>query len=237
MKIQDAVVLVTGGNRGIGKALVEEALARGAGKVYAAAREPRSVTTPGAVPLRLDVTDPEAVAALAAQAPDVRILINNAGVDLGLDLLDDDLERVRHEFEVNFFGPVRLMRAFVPIITGNGGGHILNVNSVLGLAVPPGFGQYTAYAASKAALLMATNGLRDTLPARGVELSSLHMGFTDTGILRDPAVQKSDPAEIARKALDGVETGAAEILADEVSAAVKPLTALDPAQLYPRSAA
>ncbi|WP_436762142.1 SDR family oxidoreductase [Streptosporangium sp. V21-05] len=238
MKIQDAVVLVTGGNRGIGRALVEEALARGARKVYAAARDPRTVSTPDAVPLALDVTDPETVAAAAEPASDVTILINNAGVDLGVDdILTHELDDVRREFEVNFFGPLRLMRAFVPVIIGNGGGHIQNVNSVLGLLVAPGYGPYTSYASTKAALLMATNGLRDTLPARGVELSSLHMGFTDTDILRDPTVRKSPASEIARKALDGIEAGAAEILADEVSTQVKAAVALDPAQLFPQTAA
>ncbi|MEU8383770.1 SDR family oxidoreductase [Streptosporangium sp. NPDC048865] len=238
MKIQDAVVLVTGGNRGIGRALVEEALARGARKVYAAARDPRTVSTPGAVPLRLDVTDPETVAAAAERASDVTILINNAGVDLHVDdLLTHDLDTVRREFEVNLFGPLHLMRAFVPVIAGNGGGHVQNVNSALGLLVPPGFGSYTAYASTKAALLTVTNGLRNTLPARGVELSSLHMGFTDTDLLRDPSVQKGPVSEVARKALDGIEAGAAEILADAVSVQVKAAAALDPGQLFPQTAA
>src|ERR1044072_6314615 len=159
MKIQDAVVLVTGGNRGIGRALVEEALARGARKVYAAARDPRTVSSPDAVPLALAVTDPDAVAAAAGEASDVTILINNAGVDLSIDILTADLDGVRREFEVNFFGPLRLIRAFAPVIAGNGGGHIQNVNSALGLFIAPGYGPYTSYASTKAALLMATNGL------------------------------------------------------------------------------
>ncbi|MEO3814628.1 SDR family oxidoreductase [Sphaerisporangium sp. B11E5] len=237
MKIQDAVVLVTGGNRGIGKALVEEALARGARKVYAGARDPGTVTTPGAVPLRLDVTDPASVAAAAEQAGDVQVLINNAGISLGLDILTDDLDRARQEFEVNYFGALRMIQAFAPIIEGNGGGHIQNVNSALGLAVAPGYGRFTAYAATKAALLMATNGLRDTLPARGVELSSLHVGFTDTDMIRGLDVPKNPVAEVAGKAIDGIEASAAEVLADETSVQVKALPALDPGQIFPRTAA
>jgi NAD(P)-dependent dehydrogenase (short-subunit alcohol dehydrogenase family) len=237
MKIQDAVVLVTGGNRGIGEALVAEALARGARKVYAGAREPGSVTTPGAVPLRLDVTDPATVAAAAEQAKDVTILINNAGISLGLDILTADLDHVRQEFEVNYFGALRMIQTFAPIIEANGGGHIQNINSALGLAVAPGFGHFTAYAATKAALLMATNGLRDTLPARGVQLSSLHVGFTDTDLVRALDVPKNPVEEVARKAIDGIEAGAAEVLADEISVQVKALPALDPGQIFPRAAA
>ncbi|MBB6476292.1 SDR family oxidoreductase [Sphaerisporangium rubeum] len=237
MKIQDSVVLVTGGNRGIGKALVEEALARGARTVYAGARDPETVTTPGAVPLRLDVTDPASVAAAARQAGDVRVLVNNAGVSLSLDILTADLDQVRQELEVNYLGALRMIQTFAPIIEANGGGHIQNVNSALGLAVAPGFGAFTAYAATKAALLMATNGLRDILPARGVDLSSLHVGFTDTDMTRGLDVQKNPVADVARKALDGIESDAAEVLADEVSVRVKGLPALDPAQVFPRSAA
>jgi NAD(P)-dependent dehydrogenase (short-subunit alcohol dehydrogenase family) len=129
--IKNAVVLVTGGSRGIGKALVEELYARGAGKVYATARDPRGVTHPDAVPVALEVTDPASVAAAAAQAQDVTVLINNAGASVGASFLGSPVDDVRREFETNFYGPLLLTRAFVPVIERNGGGHILNVHSVL----------------------------------------------------------------------------------------------------------
>src|SRR3954451_23943960 len=127
--IKDAVVLGTGGSRGIGKALAGEAYARGAGKVYATARAPRTVTHADAVPLELEVTDPASVAAAAARAQDVTVLINNAGASVGGSFLDTSVDDVRREFDINFFGPLLVTRAFAPVIERNGGGHILNVHS------------------------------------------------------------------------------------------------------------
>src|SRR5690348_12695138 len=129
--IAGSTVLVTGGSRGIGKALVEDLYTRGAKKVYATARDPRTVTHPDAVTLALEVTDPASVAATAAAAPDVTILINNAGAAVAASYLTSPIEDVRREFETNFYGPLLTTRAFVPIIEANGGGHLLNVHSVV----------------------------------------------------------------------------------------------------------
>jgi NAD(P)-dependent dehydrogenase (short-subunit alcohol dehydrogenase family) len=231
VKLENSIVLVTGGNRGLGRAIVAEALARGARAVYAAARDPRTVTTPGATPLTLDVTDPESVAAAADAAGDVTFLVNNAGILIGADYLRSDVADVRREFETNFFGPLNLTRAFVPVLAANGGGHILNVHSVLSWLAMGG-----SYAASKAALWSMTNALRLELAPKNIGVTGLHMGYVDTDMAARVNAAKSSPADVARQALDGVEAGAFEVLADEVTRNVKRGLAADPIVLYPQLA-
>jgi len=216
MQLKNAVVLVTGGNRGLGKAFVEEALARGARTVYAAARDPRSVTTPGATPIALDVTDPDAVKRTAADAQDVTLVVNNAGVMRYQSLLHGDLDEVRREFETNFYGPVLITRAFAPILAANGGGRFLNVNSVTSW-----FSRGLSYNATKAALWQATNGFRQELAAQGTRVTSLHVGFIDTDMAASIDAPKSDAREVARIALDGVEADADEVLADDLARTIK----------------
>jgi len=232
MKLDNAVVLVTGGNRGLGREFVAEALRRGARTVYAAARDPRTVDNPDAVPLRLDVTDPESVAAAAAVAGDVTVLINNAGGYVGADFLAGTVDDVRREFETNFYGPLHVTRAFVPVIAGNGGGHLLNIHSVLSW-----YAQGGSYSASKAALWAMTNALRLDLVPRGIGVTGLHVGYIDTDMAAGITDPKSDPADVVRQALDGVESGAYEVLADDLTRDVKRGLAADPAALYPQLAA
>ncbi|GAA2383153.1 SDR family oxidoreductase [Dactylosporangium salmoneum] len=229
MQIDDAVVLVTGGNRGLGKAFVQEALARGARKVYAAARDARSVDTPGATPLALDVTDPESVRRAAAEASDVTLVINNAGISARASMLDGDLGDIRREFETNFYGTVNVTRAFAPVLAANGGGHLLNVHSVLSW-----ISQGTSYSASKAAVWQATNAFRLELAPQGTGVTGLHVGYIDTDMTTGIDGPKVSAAEVARQALDGVETGAFEVLADEVTRTVKRGLSADPAALYPQ---
>lgn len=229
MKIENAVVLVTGGNRGLGKALVAEALARGARKVYAAARDPRTVTNPDATPLALDITDPASVGAVAQQAGDVTILVNNAAVSVGANFLTSDVDDIRREFETNFYGPLNVTRAIAPIIVGNGGGHVLNIHSVLSWIALGG-----SYSASKAAFWSMTNSLRLDLAPQGVGVTGLHVGYIDTDMAAHIGSPKSDPADIARQALDGISDGAFEVLADEITRNVKRGLAADPAALYPQ---
>ncbi|KQW51582.1 MULTISPECIES: SDR family oxidoreductase [unclassified Roseateles] len=219
MQLKNAVVFVTGANRGLGRAFAQAALAAGAAKVYAAARDPGSIELPGVVPVALDVTDPAQVAAAALQCTDVTLLINNAGVSLGARVLAADaIATARQHFETNFFGVWALTQAFAPALQANGGGAVLNVLSVLSWLTLPGL---TPYSASKSAAWALSNGLRNELKAQGTLVTSLHVGYMDTDMTRGLDAPKSSPAEVARLALDGIEAGAFEVLADELSRQVK----------------
>ena len=219
MKIDNAIALVTGANRGIGLAFTRELLARGARKVYAGARDPLSVTQPGVEAIRLDVTKPEEVAAAAARAGDVTLVINNAGVGHQGGFLASDSEEVaRHQFETNFFGMLRMSKAFAPVLAANGGGALLNVLSIVSWM---NGGQLAAYAASKSAAWSLTNSLRHELAAQKTQVLALHMAFVDTDLVRAIDGPKTSPEEIVRRALDGLESGLDEVLADERTKLIK----------------
>ena len=219
MKIQNAVALVTGANRGIGLAFARELLARGARKVYAGARDPSSVTQAGVQPLRLDVTRPDDVAAASGLAPDVTLLINNAGIAHAGGFLAPDSEEVaRRIFETNFFGMLRMSRAFAPTLKANGGGALLNV---LSIASWVNRGELAAYSASKAAAWSLTNALRNELAAQKTQVLALHMAYVDTDLTRGFNVHKSSAEHIVERALDGLEAGLDEVLADELTQQVK----------------
>ncbi|MGX9888017.1 SDR family oxidoreductase [Streptomyces sp. NPDC002276] len=227
--IEGSVVLVTGGSRGIGRALVEALYERGAKKVYATARDPKTITHPDAVPLALEVSDPASVAAAAEQAQDVTILINNAGAAVNANFLDSPIEDIRREFETNFYGPLLVTRAFVPIIERNGGGHILNFHSVLSWVGIAG-----SYSASKAAFWSQTNSLRLDLKPRGIEVTGLHVGYVDTDMAAHVDGPKSTPESVAAQALDGIEAGAFEVLADDLTRQVKAGLSAEGGALYPQ---
>jgi NAD(P)-dependent dehydrogenase (short-subunit alcohol dehydrogenase family) len=230
MKIKNAVVLVTGANRGIGLAFARELLARGARKVYAAARDPATITLPGVQALKLDVTKPEEVVAAAKLAPDVTLVINNAGVGQPGGFLAADSEAVAHRMlETNFYGVLRMSKAFAPVLKANGGGGLLNVLSIVSWV---NGGELAAYAASKSAAWSLTNSLRNELAVQKTQVLGLHMGYVDTDLIRDFDVPKSSPEDIVKRALDGLEAGADEVLADELTRQVKAgLTAARPSYL------
>jgi NAD(P)-dependent dehydrogenase (short-subunit alcohol dehydrogenase family) len=219
MKIENAVALVTGANRGIGLAFARELLARGARKVYVGARDPATVTQAGVEALRLDVTKPEEVAAAAALAPDVTLVINNAGIaQPGGFLAVDSEATARRIFETNFFSMLSMSKAFAPILKNNGGGALLNVLSVASWV---NGGELAAYSASKSAAWSLTNALRSELAAQKTQVLGLHMAYVDTDLTRGFDVPKTSAEEIVKRALDGLESGLDEVLADEITQQVK----------------
>ncbi|MFJ4526340.1 SDR family oxidoreductase [Streptomyces sp. NPDC088810] len=225
MELKDAVAVVTGANRGLGRHLAAQLVERGA-KVYAAARRPETVDLPGVVPLRLDLTDEVSIRDAARTASDATLLVNNAGISTGTPLIAGGLDAVRREMEVNFFGPLAVTRAFAPVIESNGGGVVLNVLSVLSWLHPASLG---SYAAAKAAAWALTGAAREELAPRGIAVTALHVGYMDTDMAAGvPAEQKADPAEVAAQALSGIETGLPEILADDATRYVKQSLAAPP---------
>lgn len=221
--------LITGTNRGLGRHFAVELLARGA-TVYAAARNPETIDLPGVRPVALDITDPDAVAAAAALAGDVDLLINNAGISTGTQLLGD-LEGIRAEMDVNFWGTLAMVRAFAPVLAANGGGTIVNIASALSWFAAPGAG---AYAVSKAANWNMSNALRLELAAQGTQVTSVHLGLADTDMAKSIQGPKTDPAVVVRTTLDAVEAGDLEVVVDEWSAMVKASLAQDPRAFYDR---
>jgi NAD(P)-dependent dehydrogenase (short-subunit alcohol dehydrogenase family) len=231
MDLRDAVVLVTGANRGIGAEFVEQLRKRGAAKIYAASRSAGSIDATGVHPLELDITDARQVAIAAAAATDVQVLINNAGISTGTPLVAGDEASIRREMDTNFYGPLRMTRAFAPILRSNGGGAVLNVISALSWFSTPSAG---AYAASKAAAWSLTDSTRLELAAQGTHVVGVHMGLVDTDMARGVDAPKITPADLASAGLDALESGAQEVLADDWATFVKSGLGLDPQERYGR---
>ncbi|MGE8615084.1 MAG: SDR family oxidoreductase [Achromobacter veterisilvae] len=219
MELKNAVVFITGANRGLGLAFAREALARGARKVYAAARDPSAVRLAGVEAVKLDVTRPEEVAAAAARARDATLLINNAGIAAtGGFLAPDSADSARRHLETNLIGPLLMAQAFAPALAANGGGALLNVLSIASWINRPLLG---VYGMSKSAAWALTNGLRHELRGQGTQVLGLHMGFVDTDLTRGIEAPKTAPETIVRQALDALEAGEEEVLADEATRQVK----------------
>ena len=216
VSVANKVAVVTGGRRGLGAALVDELLARGARKVYSTARAAYADDRREVVTAELDVRSAESVAALARIADDAEIVFNNAGALLPAPLLTGDLATVTETFDVNVLGPLRVTRAFAPILAAHGGGAFVNMHSVLSWLAGSG-----AYGASKAAAWSLTNSLRLELAAQHTRVVGVHAGFIDTDMVAAIDRPKAAPADIAARIIDGLEAEATEVLADPVTATVK----------------
>ena len=231
MNIENAVAIVTGANRGLGKAYAEALLAAGAAKVYAGARDPAAITDKRLVPIKLDVTSPQDVAAAAAACGDVTILINNAGAMLMSPTLTAGSEAaLRHEIEVNVFGLLAMSRAFAPILARNGGGAIANMLSVVAWFVNP---FNATYCASKHAALAVTDGARIQLKAQGTQVVAVYAGFIDTEMASfSTAPNKTPASQVADRTLDGIRRGLDHVHADKRAEEVWHATRTDPAAYH-----
>jgi NAD(P)-dependent dehydrogenase (short-subunit alcohol dehydrogenase family) len=224
MRIEGSVAFVTGANRGLGRQLAEELVARGAAKVYAGARKPEAVDIEGVIPVQIDITDPASVEAAAAVAGDVTLLVNNAGISSFTGLLDGPLDDIRAQMDTHYFGTLSVTRAFAPHLIANAPGAVLNVLSVLSWLHPGALG---AYSAAKAALWAQTDSVREELAPHGVGVTALHVGYMDTDMVADVDAPKLDPATVAALALDGIESGLVEVLADDLTRLTKAGLAAD----------
>ncbi len=229
--VRNATLLITGANGGLGTEFVHQALQRGAARVYASARSPRSWDDSRVVPLQLDVTDAASIAAAAVTAGDVSIVINNAGATSPGRLLSQPVPEVRALFETNAFGPLAVAQAFAPVLAANGGGALVDIHSALSWLARGG-----VYSATKAALWSFTNSLRLELAEQGTQVVGVHLGYTDTPMIAALDVAKEDPRDIVRAVYDGLEAGAIEVLADETSRQVKSALSSPLETLYPEFA-
>ena len=214
MAIAGKTVLVTGASRGIGRALVEEALARGAARVYAGTRQPLEYPDGRVTPLILDVTRPEQVREAAGQVESLDILINNAGVFLFDDL--SDRASLEDHLAVNLYGTYDVTQAFLPALTRSGGA-IVTIGSVAALAPIP---LTPAYSLSKAAAFNLAQSLRILLARQGVRVHAVLSGPVDTDMVRDLDIPKSSPESVARAIFDGIDDGEEDIFPDPFSQAL-----------------
>jgi NAD(P)-dependent dehydrogenase (short-subunit alcohol dehydrogenase family) len=220
MKSQESIAFVTGANRGIGRAFVEAYLGHGAKKVYAAARRRAdldaivALDSKRVIPVVLDVSKPAEIASAAAAAKDVNVLINNAGVLSGGSVLDASDDTLRRDLDVNYFGTIRVTRAFAPVIEANGGGVVVNLLSVLSLASMPGI---AGYGASKAALWSATQSMRADLAKRRIRVVGVFPGPIDTDMAKEVPLAKTPPIDVANDVLKGIAAGAEDIFPDAMS--------------------
>lgn len=227
----DAVVLITGANGGLGTQFVEQALDRGARKVYATARTPRAWDDARVVPLALDITDPASIARVAAAASDVTILVNNAGISpRNSSLLSGSDDDLRHVLETNLVGQIRMIRAFADTLAASSGrAGIIDMHSALSWHAGAG-----SYSVSKAGFWAATNSVRLELAPRGVQVVGVHVGWVDTAMAAGAAGAKADPADVVAQAYDALDNGTYEVLADAVSVRAKAGLAAPLSQMYPQ---
>ena len=229
--LQGTVALVTGANRGIGAAFVSGLLEAGVGRVYAAARDPQTLAALAhsdarVVPIVLDITDDLSVQTAAARLTDVDLLVNNAGVLLGGRLIAAaDLAAARQEMEVNYFGLLRMSRAFAPILAANGGGTLINLLSILSRVASPAGGGYSA---SKAAALSLTQAVRAELRSQGTRVIGVLPGFVDTAMAEGVSAPKIQPSEVVRATLAALLTDQDDVYPGEQASQIAALLLQDP---------
>jgi NAD(P)-dependent dehydrogenase (short-subunit alcohol dehydrogenase family) len=233
MQIQGTVALVTGANRGIGKAFVDVLLERGAGRIYAGVRDAASVTAadPRVQHVRLDVTEAERVGAAARELGDVQLVVNNAGIAHPGMPATASFEGARAELDVNYFGLIAMTQAFAPVLAANGGGAFVNVLSVASWVGSP---LLSTYAASKAAAWSFSNSSRIELGRQGTQVVGVHVGYVDTDLTAGLDVEKIEPSTVAAAAMDAVEAGEPEAVVDEISRQAKAGLSDDHRLIYPR---
>jgi NAD(P)-dependent dehydrogenase (short-subunit alcohol dehydrogenase family) len=226
MNIEGCVALVTGANRGLGRAYADVLLANAAAKVYAAARDPAAISDARLTPVCLDVTSPTDIAAAVKACPDVNLLINNAGAMLKSPMLAEGSENaLRREMEVNVFGLLAMVRAFAPILARNGGGAIVNVLSVVSWFVNP---WNATYCASKHAALAVTDAARIQLKAQGTHVVGVYAGFIDTDMAAQVIAPKTSPRQVAERTLEGLRTGQNHVIADDSARDTRAMLLADP---------
>lgn len=231
MNIEGSVALVTGANRGLGRAFARLLVEHGARKVYAGARDPSSVTDPGVTPVQLDVTSLPDVDAAARRCRDVTLVVNNAGISTGTSVLAADaLDQGRRDMDTNVFGTLAVSQAFAPVLAANGGGALVNVLSVLSWLAAP---STALYSASKAAEWSLTNSLRVELHRQGTLVVGVHCAYLNTDMAALVDVPKLAPERVVELTFEAVERGRTEVLADDISRQVKAALAADVTALYP----
>lgn len=233
VRVEGCRVLVTGANRGLGRVFAESLLARGAHTVYAGARDPAQIATPGVVPIRLDITSDAEVRAAATRCTDVEVLINNAGVMRFAPVLAaPEINSARAEMDTNYFGTLRMCRAFAPVLAANGGGALVNILSIVSWFANP---QNSSYCASKSAAWSLTNAARIELRRQGTLVTGVFAGVIDTEMgAAFPHLPKISPQSVVDQTLDGIEAGAEEVLCDDRTRSVKAALPDDLAVVYPQ---
>jgi NAD(P)-dependent dehydrogenase (short-subunit alcohol dehydrogenase family) len=228
MKLDNKIILVSGANRGIGKAIVEALLKQPVAKIYAAARNVKDLPDFGdkrVVPVALDITNAANVKKVVEQASDVNVLINNAGVLSFAGIVTGEANLLMRDMEVNYFGTVAMVKHFVPVIEKNGAGAIANVISVLGLASMAGVGGYSA---SKAALFSATQAMRAELKSKNISVHGIFPGPIDTDMAKEFAMEKTSPKVTAENIVKGIIEGKEDIFPDAMSKQTGAIWAKDP---------
>ena len=230
MNLSQQVVLVTGANRGLGKALAEAFVEQGA-KVYGGARQIKSVQSQKVIPIQLDVTDEQSIKEASQIAADVTIVINNAGIMSKTTIVDGDLQVMEREFATNVGGPLKVTNAFSNIIEANGGGAIINILSALSWFTLPGT---AVYSMTKAAAWSMTNAMRIELADKNIHVAGVHVAFIDTDLAASVTMPKMNPKDVAKAVIQGLKNKQFEIIVDETTKQIQHGLAGGVEELYPQ---